>query len=121
MESPKIMVVNNHKFGRAVIAIENIAKDKLIAEFDGKYYTAKRATLLPNVAPDFARNHAIQFGDTTYRCGTRVAPYANHSCNPNCGIKDLFKIVSMRPILKGEEITWDYEMSEDSDWRMNCE
>jgi hypothetical protein len=27
----------------------------------------------------------------------------------------------MRPIKKDEELTYDYEMTEDSDWRMKCE
>ena len=26
----------------------------------------------------------------------------------------------MRDIEQGEELMWDYEMSEDSDWRMDC-
>jgi hypothetical protein len=50
-----------------------------------------------------------------------MARYINHSCEPNCGIKGLFKIVAMRDIDVGEEVTWDYEMTEDSDvWRMQC-
>ncbi|MCF7834316.1 MAG: SidA/IucD/PvdA family monooxygenase [Candidatus Pacebacteria bacterium] len=41
---------------------------------------------------------------------------ANHSCNPNCGIKlnnsGGYSLVAMKEIKKGEEITWDYAMSE---------
>jgi len=44
----------------------------------------------------------------------------NHSCEPNCGIKNLFSIVAMQDIQKGEELTLDYDMVEDSDWRMEC-
>lgn len=44
----------------------------------------------------------------------------NHSCEPNCGIKNLFSIVAMQDIQKGEELTWDYDIVEDSDWRMEC-
>jgi SET domain-containing protein len=44
----------------------------------------------------------------------------NHSCDPNCGIHDRFKIVAMRDIAPGEEVTWDYGMTENYIWRMKC-
>ncbi len=121
MHNHKVKVIDGHRFGKGVLAIEDIAKGEVIAEFDGNFYIAEKATLLPNEAPDFVRNHGIQYGETQYRSGISFASFVNHSCDPNCGIKDLFKIVAMRKIPKGEEITWDYEMSEDSDWRMECE
>lgn len=34
----------------------------------------------------------------------------NHSCEPNCGIKDRTRIVAMKNIKKDEEITIDYAM-----------
>lgn len=40
----------------------------------------------------------------------------NHSCNPNCGIKpnqfEGYHLVSMKNMQKGEEITFDYSMTE---------
>lgn len=45
--------------------------------------------------------------------------YFNHSCNPNCGIKKGIKIVAMRDIKKGEELTIDYDTLE-YDWGMKC-
>ena len=44
----------------------------------------------------------------------------NHSCAPNCGVKDLIRIVAMRDIAPGEEIFWDYDMSDNAEWRMFC-
>jgi hypothetical protein len=33
----------------------------------------------------------------------------------------MFKVVAMRDIAKGEQITWDYEMTEmNPTWRMRC-
>ncbi len=46
--------------------------------------------------------------------------YINHSCNPNCGIKNSLQIVAMRDIKAGEEITFDYAVSESSDYTMRC-
>ena len=66
-------------------------------------------------------DHAIQFAENKWRDSQGIARLLNHSCEPNCGIKDLFKIVAMRDIKSGEEITWDYEMTEDNpNWRMRC-
>lgn len=38
--------------------------------------------------------------------------YVNHSCDPCCGIKERTKLVAMRSIKSGEEITFDYAMTE---------
>ena len=48
------------------------------------------------------------------------ADFLNHSCEPNSGIKDRLKIVVMRDINIGEEITFDYAMSESSKFSMRC-
>ncbi|MEX0287766.1 MAG: tRNA-dependent cyclodipeptide synthase [Flavobacteriaceae bacterium] len=36
--------------------------------------------------------------------------YQNHSCSPNCGIRNRNQIVALRDIEKGDEITIDYAM-----------
>jgi SET domain-containing protein len=45
----------------------------------------------------------------------------NHSCDPTTGIKGKVTFVGLRDIKKDEEITFDYSISEDSDWEMPCE
>ena len=49
-----------------------------------------------------------------------IGDFINHSCDPNCGIKENFKIYAMRDINPGEEITFDYSMTESSDYKMDC-
>jgi hypothetical protein len=48
------------------------------------------------------------------------ADFINHSCNPNCGIKGTLKVVAMREVEPGEEITIDYAMCESSEYAMRC-
>jgi len=36
----------------------------------------------------------------------------NHSCDPNCGLVGAVLVVAMRDIEPGEEITFDYAMSD---------
>jgi hypothetical protein len=40
----------------------------------------------------------------------------NHSCEPNCGMRNATTIVAMRDIAVGEELTFDYAMSDASDY-----
>ena len=46
--------------------------------------------------------------------------YINHSCDPNAGIKGRVTFVALKNIKRGEEITFDYSISEDSAWEMKC-
>ena len=38
----------------------------------------------------------------------------NHSCSPNCGMSGQTLVVAMRDIAPGEELTYDYAMSDGS-------
>lgn len=48
------------------------------------------------------------------------ARYINHSCEPNLGTKGSRQFVALRSIKKGEELTFDYSISEETSWYMNC-
>jgi SET domain-containing protein len=116
MDNPKVFVQETHKFGKAVIAKEKILKGEVIAEFDGKIYAWDSEDWNEDLY-----NHVIQFENKKWRDSSGIGRLINHSCDPNCGIKDYFKVTAMRDILPGEEITWDYEMTEKHPyWRMKC-
>ena len=55
----------------------------------------------------------IGIGKNTWIDTRGVAPYLNHSSNPNCGIRGRVTVCAMRPIKKGEEITIDYSITEE--------
>lgn len=40
----------------------------------------------------------------------------NHSCDPNCGMRNATQVVAMRTIAEGEELTFDYAMTDTSDY-----
>lgn len=42
------------------------------------------------------------------------ADLVNHSCDPNAGLSGQITLVAMRPIERGEEVSFDYAMSEGS-------
>ena len=117
-DNPKAEV-RKAKFGMGLYAKEPIKKNEVIARFDGKKYR-----LQSRWNNDLA-DHCIEVGRNIWRDTKKegIARYANHSCNPNCGIRNLIEIVAMRDIKSGEELTWDYEMTEDNEthyWQMKC-
>lgn len=44
------------------------------------------------------------------------ADFVNHSCDPNAGLRGQITLVALRPIEAGEEVCFDYAMSEGSDY-----
>ncbi len=114
MDSKKIQVRATKKYGKGVFARLPIKKREVIAEIDGKVYT------IDDKFDQYAYTHAIQFARDKWRGSNGIADQLNHSCEPNCGIRARFRIVAMRDILPGEELTWDYGMAEDFQWRMRC-
>ena len=40
----------------------------------------------------------------------------NHSCFPNCGMRNATQLIAMGPIAVGEELTYDYAMSDTSNY-----
>jgi uncharacterized protein len=116
MDNPKVSVHHTKKFGQGVFADQAIRKGAVIAAFDGPIYDDQYEPWTRDMY-----NHSIQFGPKIWRDSAGIARLINHSCDPNCGIKGLFKVVAMRKIEKGEQITWDYEMTEKNEtWKMKC-
>lgn len=64
--------------------------------------------------------------DTSFWIGPRSsnqldeAEYFNHNCEPNAGIFGSNILVAMRDIIPGEEITFDYAMTDSQDLKMVC-
>ncbi len=116
MDNRKVFVRKTKKYGKAVFASQTIKKGEVIAVFDGDRFDNDFEPWTEDLY-----NHAIQYGKTDWRDSKGLARWINHSCEPNCGIKKYFKVVAMREIEKGEEITWDYEMTEkNKHWKMKC-
>jgi hypothetical protein len=58
-------------------------------------------------------SHANQVALDAWEFEDGLAPKVNHSCEPNCGVRenpavDGFDFIARRPIAAGEEITFDY-------------
>jgi hypothetical protein len=60
--------------------------------------------------------YTIQIGSDTHIYPDAPLRYANHSCEPNAGIRrdaaGTLRFHALRPIRRGDEMLWDYSMSE---------
>ena len=116
MDNEKLELRPTGRYGLGVYAAGVIEASEHVAVFDGPVFDGsnikwERDLLL----------HAIQVGPTLFRDSEGLARYINHSCDPNCGVRDSNTIVAMRQIEAGEELTWDYATTEDNKWSMACE
>ncbi len=108
--------------GQGVFATQFIETGKIIFDWEdgGIIFEASRASMLPNEV----KNYAIQFDREKWIDTEKFGRYLNHSCSPNAGIHGLYKLVAIKDIQPGEEIVWDYDTTENSDWIMpggcNC-
>ncbi len=117
MDNTKVEVKITKKYGKSLFAKENIAKGEIIADWSqGQMYRATKASDLPKDTKD----HAIQIDEDKFVDYDGIGRYFAHSCEPNCGFNGNFVIVAMQDISNGEELTFDYEMCEDSYWKMQC-
>ena len=108
-----VEVKPNGKLGLAVFATEDIPAGTRIAVFTGEKYQSDTALGLPKIM----RDHAIQVDHDQYVFGYKgLAHCLCHSCEPNCGIRELTEIFTVRDIARGEQLTWDYRCSENSNW-----
>ncbi len=63
---------------------------------------------------EHARSISIQIEEGIFLAPIQAekADYINHSCNPNGGLRGANNLVAMRDIAVGEEVTFDYAMSD---------
>ena len=116
MDNRKAEVGSTRKYGQGVFAKSKIKEGEVVAAFDGPFLDNDFDGWTEDLS-----NHAIQYAKDSWRDSKGIARLINHSCEPNCGIKNYFEVVAMRDILPGEHITWDYEMTEKSRWwKMKC-
>ncbi|MFH0830773.1 MAG: SET domain-containing protein-lysine N-methyltransferase [Parcubacteria group bacterium] len=113
----KKIVVNNAKFGRGLFASALIQQGEIVLTFEGPILHLKEGQ---RTFGEYTDDHAVQCGPNSWVNPQNEARFINHSCEPNCGIKNVFTLVALRDIELGEELTFDYAMIEDSWWKFQC-
>lgn len=99
-------------FGRGIFAREPIAQGEVLSVWGGEVTSGARFRRLPpNV-----RQISVQVEDDLYLVPgiEGGAEWFNHSCAPNAGMAGQIALVALRDIGQGEEVCYDYAMSDGS-------
>ena len=108
--------VKASKFGYGLFSLQDIATGVPVCAVEGKYISFKETLLLGD-----KESHALQVAIDKYILCEPPFLYSNHSCEPNCGLDANLELVTLKPIIKGEEIFWDYSTSMlERHWTMPC-
>jgi uncharacterized protein len=102
--------------GFGSFALDWIPKGSNIATFGGPILIAPNNSRC-NTAD--VRSRSIQIERGSFVTGPphrEPGDSINHSCEPNCGMRNASQIVTMRDVLEGEELTYDYAMSDTADY-----
>lgn len=122
--SPKIELQKSPIADNGLFAVELIEKGELLIDYTssaGRYIAAKEADALFKSGNDYM----LQVDDDLFIAATtddeiEDADHINHSCDPNIGVKGRLQFVAMRDIAVGEEITFDYGMTDTSEYDIEC-
>jgi hypothetical protein len=94
-----------------LFAKRDIPKGVVVAAWGGRILTSKEIERLPE---KFRTNYALSLYPGFYIAETSEkdldsADFINHSCEPNCAIKNLLIMVTKRSVRRNEELTADFD------------
>jgi len=108
--------VDASPFGRGVFADRDFRAGEPLLLLFGPVITFDEAILKGQ-----QESYALQIGPRTYIDTAEPGCYVNHSCTPNAGIIDGFRLTAIRDIAAGTEILYDYSTTMQEDhWTMLC-
>lgn len=112
----KVYVDKSKYHGNGIFANKDFKKGEVVFIMKGKilkYHpkNKKECMLYPN---------AVGIERDTWIDPIEPFVYTNHSCDPNMATKGKVTFVAIKNIKKGDELNFDYSISEDSLWDMKC-
>jgi len=93
--------------GTGVLAAVAIAQGENVLTFHGSSVRSRGA-------------HTLQIDADAHLEVDPPGRFVNHSCDPNCGVREGLTLVALRDIAAGEEVTFDYAMTEAEMEPMSC-
>jgi hypothetical protein len=107
--------VRENKFGKSVYSNSVIRKGSPIFSFSGQPMQYNETKEMGE-----KESFALQVGLQLYIFLDEPACYFNHSCEPNCGLREL-ELMALREIAPDEELTYDYSTTMlERDWNLKC-
>jgi hypothetical protein len=113
--TPKAQMRQTPGKGSGSFAIEKITKEEVVASFGG--FVVGQIDLKNYSADRVARS--LQLNEINYLLSGPLpesGDMINHSCEPNCGAFGTSSVIAMKDIEIGEELTFDYAMTDSSQY-----
>lgn len=111
------IVRDTGRTGLGLFARERIPAGARAFEIEG----AERVWRSVNDEDALANPNWIGIGEHRWIDAVGAARFLNHSCDPNLAFREPREFVTLRAIEAGEELTFDYSLTEDEAlWRMEC-
>lgn len=110
--SKKFEIHKSKVGGNGVFATEDLPKDSFVHTLEGVARTEHDFDLLPEGEEAYNDPFQIYEGatemDRVYIDLDELSRTFNHSCDPNCGIRNISDLYAIKEIKAGDEITYDY-------------
>jgi uncharacterized protein len=108
--------------GKGVFAVRSFAPGELLAVWGGSIISTGEISKLS----ENERAYVVQVEEDlhllTPRAEVASADFINHSCDPNAGLSGSISLVARRAIRPGDEICYDYAMSDSNPFlNFNCQ
>jgi len=108
-------------YGKSLIATSYLPIGIAVQKLEGP-------TCSWNLVPDEEICYAILIENNNWMIIQTDARYINHSCDPNCKIDNELRLITVRPVSKGEELTISYNTVNEGEnpgfwdprWSFNC-
>ena len=113
--TPKAQMRQTPGKGSGSFAITKINKGEVVASFGG--FVVNQDELKNHSEDRVARS--LQLDENTYLLSgskPESGDMLNHSCEPNCGAYGTSSVISLSDIAIGEELTFDYAMTDSSEY-----
>ncbi len=120
--SPKAQKRGSDIEGRGLFGKEPMSKGEIVVVKGGYVMTkAQRDKVEEKLGPaEIQVTEDLFIGPTTQMEREGAMIHLNHSCEPNLGVQGQIVFVALRDIVKDEELTFDYAMTDDEPYEMRC-
>jgi len=116
----KIEIKESNLDGKGMFAKEAIKKDEIVFIKGGHLVTREQlfSSGVINSYLPIDDNYFIGSINKEEEDGIKL--WINHSCEPNCGMRGEISFVAMRDIKINEELSIDYALVDNEDYKINC-
>jgi uncharacterized protein len=117
--SPKLEARHGPE-GCGVYAVQPLQAGELVTAWGGEVFSHDEFMALP----EKLRSLSVQVEEDLYLVSVKVGPADcfNHSCDPNAGMDGQIVLVALRDIAVGEQVCFDYAMTDGTPYdEFECE